>query len=356
MRHEPQGRRRRQRAGPRRAASRHVDDLAWHTEPVPDDFVIARNPEAGSALPYLLRIPSGEQGIVLKARETWPRTAKVYCHRAARGRAEPEVVERVPVRLCERRGASDRPRARPRSREPLAVRPDPHPRWSRGDLLAVAAHGQAGPTQRRCRRAGARREWLTSRSWSTRTSATRTGSPRSTRPRRRRGLPAGDYAVALEDRIVAAVERKSLADLSAAACCRASCVTPWPISRHSVGRPLSSRTATRGSSPRARTTVDGGRWRSPRRRSACRTCRSCSARTRPLAEEWTYRFLAGSPRGACDRRRRRASATAGGRSAAGPPADDCRGTCAGPLRRVSPVRRRGRVRSEVWSGTSTRRR
>lgn len=45
-----------------------------------DDFVIALNPEEGSTLPYLLRLPLGAKGVILKARETWPRTSKVYCH------------------------------------------------------------------------------------------------------------------------------------------------------------------------------------------------------------------------------------------------------------------------------------
>ena len=47
-----------------------------------DDFLVARNPEPGSTLPFLIRLPLGPSGIVLKAREAWPRTAKVYCHRA----------------------------------------------------------------------------------------------------------------------------------------------------------------------------------------------------------------------------------------------------------------------------------
>ena len=50
---------------------------------MPDDFLIARNPEEGTSLPYLLRIPLGPEGVVLKARDTWPRTGKIYCHRAA---------------------------------------------------------------------------------------------------------------------------------------------------------------------------------------------------------------------------------------------------------------------------------
>ncbi len=41
------------------------------------EFVIATNPEPDSTLPYLIRLPLGEAGVVLKARDTWPRTAKV---------------------------------------------------------------------------------------------------------------------------------------------------------------------------------------------------------------------------------------------------------------------------------------
>ena len=70
------------------------------------EFVIARNPEAGSSLPYLVRLPLGSAGVVLKVRDTWPRAAKVYCHRADEWPAEVEIVERVPVKSCLRRGAA----------------------------------------------------------------------------------------------------------------------------------------------------------------------------------------------------------------------------------------------------------
>lgn len=70
------------------------------------EFVIAKNPELDSSLPYLIRLPLGEAGVVLKARDTWPRTAKVYCHRAEGWPADSEIVERVPVRSCVRRGAA----------------------------------------------------------------------------------------------------------------------------------------------------------------------------------------------------------------------------------------------------------
>jgi hypothetical protein len=68
-------------------------------------FVIARNTESGSTLPYLLRIPLGD-GISLKAKNTWPRTGKVYCHRAEVWPDDAEIVERVAVRSCVRRGAA----------------------------------------------------------------------------------------------------------------------------------------------------------------------------------------------------------------------------------------------------------
>ena len=72
-----------------------------------DDFVITRNPDQDSKLPYLVRLPLGVEGVVLKTRELWPRTAKLYCHAAADGwPVDAEVVERVGVRSCVRRGAA----------------------------------------------------------------------------------------------------------------------------------------------------------------------------------------------------------------------------------------------------------
>lgn len=47
-----------------------------------------------------MRIPIGPSGLVLRVREPWPRTSKVYCHRAGEGEwhDELEVVEDVGVR------------------------------------------------------------------------------------------------------------------------------------------------------------------------------------------------------------------------------------------------------------------
>lgn len=75
-------------------------------EPSHVEFVVARNPQADSKLPYLLRLPL-DGGVVLKARETWPSSARVYCHRFEEPwPADAEVIEREPVRLCRRRGAA----------------------------------------------------------------------------------------------------------------------------------------------------------------------------------------------------------------------------------------------------------
>ena len=79
--------------------------LASRDDGMPEDFVIARNTEPGSTLPYLLRVPLGD-GIILKAKDTWPGTGKVYCHRVEEWPVDAEIVERVAVRSCVRRVAA----------------------------------------------------------------------------------------------------------------------------------------------------------------------------------------------------------------------------------------------------------
>lgn len=70
------------------------------------DFLVVRNPQADSKLPYLLRLPL-DGGLVLKARDTWPSSTRVYCHPFEEPWPEEgEVIERAPVRLCRRRGAA----------------------------------------------------------------------------------------------------------------------------------------------------------------------------------------------------------------------------------------------------------
>jgi len=74
--------------------------------PVAKVFRVARNPDPDSTLPYLISLPLPSGELVLKARDVWPCTAKVYCHRAEGWPPAADVVEEVPVRSCVRRGVA----------------------------------------------------------------------------------------------------------------------------------------------------------------------------------------------------------------------------------------------------------
>lgn len=179
---------------------------------MPDDFVIARNPEEGTTLPYLLRIPLGEDGIVLKAKETWPRTGKVYCHRAVGWPLDPEVVEVVPTRSCVRRGASidlvlDRGResrsqfvlTRIRGgREAIFWQTARTAKQARPAVALPSARASGLPELEIVVDSHERYAWTFDHQQATTV---------------RRALRAGDYGVSVGQEIVAAVERKSLQDL-----------------------------------------------------------------------------------------------------------------------------------------------
>lgn len=102
------------------------------------ELLIAKNPDPDSSLPYLLRIPLASAPL-LRVRDVWPRTNAVYCHPVddSEWPADPEIVERIDLRVCERRG--HRHRRQPQSREPLTDRLHYRPR-SQDGLLAVAPH------------------------------------------------------------------------------------------------------------------------------------------------------------------------------------------------------------------------
>lgn len=175
-----------------------------------DDFVIARNPDEASTLPYLVRLPLGEHGVVLKVRDTWPRTAKVYCHPSTDWPDDPDIVERVAVSSCVRRGAAidlvlDRGRenrsqfvfARARGREVIF--------WQSARTARQARPNVAVPTLRASGHvldivvdSHERYAWKFTAQQAT---------------THRRALPVGDYAVEHDGTLVAAVERKSVADL-----------------------------------------------------------------------------------------------------------------------------------------------
>ena len=151
---------------------------------------------------------------MLKARELWPATARVYCHRFEQPwPQEAEIVEQTPVLLCRRRGAAidlvlDRPqRARSqfvftqvKGREAIF--------WQTQKTARAANPGGRIPPRRT----------LTE-------PVTITVDTRERYPYRiaqqaaetvRATVPAGDYAVCSPDgTMLAPVERKSLDNLAA---------------------------------------------------------------------------------------------------------------------------------------------
>jgi hypothetical protein len=252
-------------------------------------FVVARNPEGGSTLPYLLRLPLASGDLLLKARDTWPRTAKVYCHRAEDWPELPEIVEEVPVRSCVRRGVAidlvlDRPRE------------------NRSQLVFTRIQGGRegifwqSPKTTRKSRPGIRVPSRRASGWSTLTVLvdTRERYPyrfaRQQAVTERFALPSGDYGVALDGEVVAVVERKTLADLSAKL----------------VDGSLAFALAELATLPRAAVVIedryaDVFRLKHVAPGFVADLLATVQARypaapivfceTRPLAEEWTYRFL-----------------------------------------------------------------
>jgi hypothetical protein len=181
-------------------------------------FVVARNPDAGSRLPYLVRLPLPGGDLVLKAREPWPRTGAVYCHRAVGEWPDPpasaEILEQVPVRSCRRRGAAV---------DLVLDRAREH----RSQLVFTSSRGREvifwqSPRTARTSRPGVR---VPGRRASGLGELTILVDTRERYPWRfgrqqgvtleRRALPAGDYAVAAPGGgLAAVVERKTLADLA----------------------------------------------------------------------------------------------------------------------------------------------
>ena len=258
--------------------------------PEPALFEVATNPDADSTLPFLIRLPLPTGELVLKARDSWPRTAKVYCHRAHEGwPPRPEIVEQVPIRSCQRRGVAidfvlDRPRE---NRSQLVFT---RIQGGREGIFWQSARTtrQARPGIRVPRRRAAELAQLTI------LVDTRERYPYKFNQQQasieRRALPAGDYGIADHNHIVAVVERKSLDDLV----------------RRMIDGQLTYAIADMAALPRAAVVVEDGysslfklEHTKPgfvTELLAALTVRYPTvpihfAETRPLAEEWTYRFL-----------------------------------------------------------------
>jgi len=251
------------------------------------EFVVARNPEEGSSLPYLVRLPLPDGAVVLKVRDVWPRTAKVYCHRADAWPDDPDIVERVLVRDCRRRGAAvdlvlDRARenrsqfvfAKARGRDVIF--------WQSARTTRQARPNVAIPT---ARAAGQQLEIVVDvherYPWTF-------GHQQATT--RRAKLAAGDYAVVDGDLVVAAVERKSLADLVATMTAgRLRYLLAELATLPAAAVVVEDRYSAVFKLDRVRPTVIAEGLGEAAARFA--SVPIVFAETRPLAQEWTYRFL-----------------------------------------------------------------
>ena len=252
-------------------------------------FVVARNPDPESSLPFLVRIPLESSEVLLKARQPWPPTSRVYCHRAAEWPVDAEVLEEVAVRSCVRRGPAidlvlDRARE---NRSQLVFTTLKGGReaifWQSARTARAARPGVRIPT----RRASGWRPLPV-------LIDSRERYPYRFSPQQavteRRPLPAGDYAVEADGNIVASVERKSLADLS----------------KSLVDGSIAYTMADLAALPRAAVVVEDRYSRLFKLEHApagwvADLLARVQARypevpivfceTRPLAEEWTFRFL-----------------------------------------------------------------
>jgi hypothetical protein len=310
------------------------------------EFVVARNPDPDSSLPYLIRLPLGSAGVVLKARDTWPRTAKVFCHPAAEWPEEPEIVERVPVRSCVRRGPAidlvlDRGRENRSQIVFTRVRGGREAIFWQSARTAKQARPNVGlPTSRSA--AGP----LTILVDSHERYAWRFGHQQATTEKR--ALTAGDYGVELDGRLVAAVERKSLADL---------------VSSLTTGK-LRYAVADLAALPRAAVVVED-RYSAVFKLTRVRPAIVADGlaelqvrfpnvpvvftETRPLAEEWTYRFLGAALAELATHGRADELADRLVEAGVVPPAPPETATVrAWALRNGLPVSDRGRLRPEIW--------
>jgi len=173
-------------------------------------FRVARNPDPESRLPYLIWLPI-EGGLVLKARETWPRANRVFCAQDATSWDETApLLEEVPILLCRRRGAAiDLVLDRPSMSRCQFVFTEACGRpaiWWQTQKTAQAAN--PGARIPRGRAAGQLTVAIDTREKYGWKFAGRQVAIE------RRALPAGDYGVVVGGSVVAAIERKTLENLA----------------------------------------------------------------------------------------------------------------------------------------------
>jgi len=254
------------------------------------ELLIARNPDPDSRLPYLLRVPLSE-GLVFRTSGTWPRTTALFCYPVPLSEwpDDPELVEQVWLRSCARRGAAidlvlDRARENRSQIVYTMARGRDAVFWQSPRTRKKARPNVRTPT---ARAAGlAELEIVVD-------SHEQYAYQFAAKPVQvaRRALPCGDYGVVTGGRLVASVERKSLADLSSSL----------------TGGKLAYAVAELAGLPRAAIVVED-RYSEVFKIDWVRPATIADGlaelqvrwpnvpivfcETRQLAEEWTYRYLA----------------------------------------------------------------
>ena len=255
------------------------------------ELLIAINPDEDSRLPYLLRVPLAGGDLVFRTSGTWPRTKAIYCYPVPLDEwpDEPVLVERIALRSCRRRGAAidvicDRARENRSQLVFTTARGRDAVFWQSPRTRKQARPNVRTPTARAHGIADLRIVVDSHEQYPFRFVTQQITTVK-------RALPCGDYGLVVDGQLVAAVERKSLADL---------------VSSLTSGK-LRYQLADLAALPRAAVVVEdrySQLFKLDRVRPAVvadglaelhmrwPSVPVVFCETRPLAEEWTYRFLA----------------------------------------------------------------
>ncbi len=255
------------------------------------ELLIAANPQPDSRLRYLLRLPQPDGDLLFRTSGTWPRVKALYCHPMSLDDwpTDVEIIERLPLQSCRRRGAAidvilQRGRENrsqlvfttARGREVVFWQSPRTRKQARPNVRTPAARAQGIEQLEVLVDAHERYAYAFS---SQQVSILK------------RALPCGDYAIAVDEELVASVERKSIPDL---------------VSGLTNGK-LRFQVAHLSAIPRAAVVVED-RYSQLFRHNFVRPAVIADAlaelqvrwpnvpivfcENRQLAEEWTYRFLA----------------------------------------------------------------
>lgn len=313
------------------------------------ELLIALNPAQDSKLGYLLRVPQPSGDLVFRTSDTWPRVKALYCHPVSLTEwpDDADIVERLPLRSCQRRGGA------------IDVILD-RARENRSQLVFTTARGRdvvfwQSPRTRKQARPNVRTPTARAQGIELlsiivdaheRYAYRFAGQQVSTVTR---ALPCGDYGLDVDGQLIASVERKSLTDLVASL----------------INSRLRFQIADLAALPRAAVVVEdrySQLFKLDRVRPAViadglaelqvrwPSVPIVFCETRPLAEEWTYRFLAaahtwGSDESAALQRISNARVDIAVPPTDGPSTAEVRTWARGA---GLPVPDRGRLRPEVW--------